>query len=205
MSKFSRRPLERPAEILTAAIDVFFEKGFAASTLDEIARKAGVAKGTILFHYGTKKNLLLAAAQEFQKPLSEDIARKLEGFEPPYANAIPMLATFWREKIATSQNPKLAKIMFAEGNRFPELLVSLRDTLGDQVKAAFVGLLRRGVQSGEFICDDVELTARYLMGGIIFLEHWNETLGTFGKDPIDTLAYLAVWEMAARRLLTAKG
>lgn len=51
---------EKQQKILTAAIDTFSEKGFAASSTSEIAKKAGVAEGTIFRHYKTKKELLLA-------------------------------------------------------------------------------------------------------------------------------------------------
>src|SRR5688572_17005274 len=51
---------EKQQKILAAAIDIFSEKGFAASSTNEIAKKAGVAEGTIFRHYKTKKELLLA-------------------------------------------------------------------------------------------------------------------------------------------------
>lgn len=51
---------EKQAKILEAAIEIFGEKGYAATSTNEIAKKAGVAEGTIFRHYKTKKDLLLA-------------------------------------------------------------------------------------------------------------------------------------------------
>ena len=51
---------EKQKKILVAATEMFAEKGFAATSTNEIAKKAGVAEGTIFRHYKTKKDLLLS-------------------------------------------------------------------------------------------------------------------------------------------------
>lgn len=51
---------EKQKQILLAAIETFSEKGYAATSTNEIAKKAGVAEGTIFRHYKTKKDLLMA-------------------------------------------------------------------------------------------------------------------------------------------------
>src|ERR1051325_10628511 len=55
--RWQRRKDERPAEILTAALDVFAERGFAAAKLDEVAARAGVSKGTLYLYFPSKDEL----------------------------------------------------------------------------------------------------------------------------------------------------
>src|SRR5690606_18989192 len=51
---------EKQKKILEAAIELFSEKGYASTSTSEIAKKAGVAEGTIFRHYNTKKELLMS-------------------------------------------------------------------------------------------------------------------------------------------------
>jgi AcrR family transcriptional regulator len=53
---------EKQMRIVTAAIELFGEKGYASASTKEIARRAGVAEGTIFKHYATKKELLLSVS-----------------------------------------------------------------------------------------------------------------------------------------------
>src|SRR4028119_1048973 len=61
--KWRRRKADRPAEIVSAALEVFAEKGFAAAKLDEIARRAGVSKGALYLYYETKQDLFEAGGR----------------------------------------------------------------------------------------------------------------------------------------------
>lgn len=51
---------DKQISIISAAIEIFAEKGYSATTTSVIAKKAGVGEGTIFHHYKTKKDLLLA-------------------------------------------------------------------------------------------------------------------------------------------------
>src|SRR5258708_24156362 len=53
--RWQRRKEARPEEILTAALDVFVERGFARARLEEVARRAGVTKGAIYLYFKSKK------------------------------------------------------------------------------------------------------------------------------------------------------
>jgi AcrR family transcriptional regulator len=60
LSDAEDRPTEKQLKILQAAVEIFAEKGYAATSTSEIAQKAGVAEGTIFRHYKTKKDLLFS-------------------------------------------------------------------------------------------------------------------------------------------------
>ena len=66
--KFQRRSEDRPREICAAALEVFAEKGFAAAKLDEIARRAGVSKGTLYLYFKDKEELFRAVVRDTVSP-----------------------------------------------------------------------------------------------------------------------------------------
>jgi AcrR family transcriptional regulator len=59
-----RRKEARPSELLAAALDLFVERGFAATRLEDVARRAGVSKGTLYLYYENKEALFKAVIQE---------------------------------------------------------------------------------------------------------------------------------------------
>ncbi len=61
--RWKRRPDARPSEIADAALEVFAKSGFESATMDEIAMKAGVSKGTIYLYYPSKEDLLVASVE----------------------------------------------------------------------------------------------------------------------------------------------
>src|SRR5215475_15282347 len=80
--RWTRRKLERPSEILDAAVAVFAEKGFAAARMEDIARKAGVTKGTIYLYFQGKEDVFKSLVREsIGETLTANIAnaRAFEG------------------------------------------------------------------------------------------------------------------------------
>ncbi|BDG33056.1 TetR/AcrR family transcriptional regulator [Parageobacillus thermoglucosidasius] len=109
---------EKQIKILQAAIEMFAEKGYAATSTSEIAKKAGVAEGTIFRHYKTKKDLLLAIvtptlfksvapflAKEFVKEVFESQYQSYEDFIRALLKNryqfvkkyLPAVRVFWQE------------------------------------------------------------------------------------------------------------
>ena len=64
VAKRERRKDARPGELLTAALELFVEKGFAATRAEEVAQRAGVSKGTLFLYYATKEELFKAVVRD---------------------------------------------------------------------------------------------------------------------------------------------
>src|SRR5438876_12249418 len=80
--RWQRRKAARPAEIVTAALEVFVERGFAAAKLQEVARRAGVTKGTLYLYFDSKEALFKAVVRETIVPViaqGEALARSFTG------------------------------------------------------------------------------------------------------------------------------
>ena len=76
-----RRKEARPAELMAAALELFVEKGFAGTRLEDVAARAGVSKGTLYLYFDSKEALFKAVIQEGIVPILEEGAGLVEGFQ----------------------------------------------------------------------------------------------------------------------------
>ena len=85
--RWERRKQERPAELLAAALELFTERGYAATRLDDVARRAGVSKGTVYLYYSSKEELFKAVILEGLVPVLELPAVETGRSRPSYGLA----------------------------------------------------------------------------------------------------------------------
>src|SRR2546430_11962234 len=90
--RWRRRKDDRPAEILSAALDCFAERGFAATRLDDIAARAGVSKGTLYLYFPGKEELFKALVREELLPNVERLEAAAAGPRPAPDLAAPLLS-----------------------------------------------------------------------------------------------------------------
>lgn len=123
---------DKQISIVSAAIEIFSEKGFAATTTNAIAKKAGVAEGTIFHYYKTKKDLLFAIPEylsifSVSKVFMQDISRILEN---PYEKFEDFLrAIIENRRDFASANATLIKVLFQELPFQPELRNKISQTI----------------------------------------------------------------------------
>src|SRR6266550_2802235 len=103
--RWQRRAEDRPREICAAALEVFAEKGFAAARLDEIARRAGVSKGTLYLYFKDKEDLFRAVVRMFLAGFAEREARLPIGAVAKMvvgeSRNFPELARVWHDEVAS--------------------------------------------------------------------------------------------------------
>ena len=88
--KWQRRAEDRPREICAAALEVFAEKGFAAAKLDEIAKRAGVSKGTLYLYFKDKEDLFRAVVRDTVAPNIDAVQAAVMAAGLPFAQLVPM-------------------------------------------------------------------------------------------------------------------
>jgi AcrR family transcriptional regulator len=145
---------EKQKQILLAAIDSFSEKGYAATSTSEIAKKAGVAEGTIFRHYKTKKDLLLAIVAptmaKFLAPfIIKDISKVLNTNYDSYEDFLR--AMFENRKNFLQQNLSLFKIMLQELPFQPELQAQFKAHILPTVYERMKGLVQYYQAKGDII------------------------------------------------------
>ena len=183
--KFQRRAEDRPREICSAALDVFSEKGFAAAKLDEIARRAGVSKGTLYLYFKDKEDLFRAVVRDTVAPNIDAVREMVEAADLPFADIIRMFLP--RFAAITRQVPvgAVAKMVIGESRNFPELAKVWHDEVVTGALGTIGGLIERAQTKGEVRGGDPRLHAFTLMGPMLMGLLWRETLQPAGGVPVD--------------------
>ena len=202
--KWQRRADERPREICAAALDVFAEKGFAAAKLDEIARRAGVSKGTLYLYFKDKAELFRAVVRDAIAPNVEAITSALESLDAPVADVVRMFLAGFADREARLPVGAVAKIVIGESRNFPELARVWHDEVASKAIATLAGFIERGQQRGEVRPGDPRLYALSLMGPMVLGALWRATLVPAGAQPLDLHALARQHAETALRGLLAE-
>ena len=183
--KWQRRAEDRPGEICTAALEVFSEKGFAAAKLDEIARRAGVSKGTLYLYFKDKEDLFRAVVRDTVAPNIDIVRAMVEGAALPFADIIRMFLPRFAALTGQVRVGAVAKMVIGESRNFPELAKVWHDEVVSKALGLIAGLIERAQARGEVRAGDPRLHAFSLMGPILMGLLWRETLQPAGGAPLD--------------------
>ena len=165
--RWQRRKDERPAELLAAALEVFIEKGFAATKLADVARRAGVTKGTVYLYFDSKEALFKAVVRETIVPViaqGEALARAFTGSARELVERL--VREYWR-LVGETALAGIPKLMMAEAATFPELTRFYYDEVVTRGHRLMAGVIERGIKNGEFRPVDVMVAAKLAMSPLI--------------------------------------
>jgi AcrR family transcriptional regulator len=185
--RWRRRKAARPAEILSAALDCFAERGFAATRLADVAARAGVTKGTLYLYFPGKEDLFKALVRQELLPNVERLEAAAAG-PGTAADMLSRLAAAWAGHVAPSRGSVLPKLMIAESGNFPELAKFYLDEFVQRGLRLMRSILRRGVEAGEFRPIDVEHTAFCVIGPLLLSVLWKHTFDAHTARPLDVAA-----------------
>ena len=116
----AERSAERRAAIVEAAMDEFVARGFAATRLDDIARRAGVAKGTIYLHFKDKESMFEELIRTALVPLISRLAAP-PTITGPVRDAVEGFAEIFIREVATTRRGDIIRLIVSEGPRFPAI------------------------------------------------------------------------------------
>lgn len=138
------RKMERREAILSAALDEFSTKGFAAARLDDVARRAGTAKGTIYLYFHDKEALFQELVRSMLTPVVGSI-EAMQDADVPMRVLADQLIDLFVDEIFETRRRDVIRLMIAEGRRFPKLAeFYYREVLSRILAAMRVLLLRKG-------------------------------------------------------------
>jgi AcrR family transcriptional regulator len=180
--RWQRRKQARPAEILAAALDLFRARGYAATRIEDVARRAGVTKGTVYLYFPSKEELFKALVREAVLPNILRAEEMVRGHRGPPSELLRELLTLIGGRIAADDRlSAFPKLMIAEAGNFPELArFYLRQVIRRGLRLiAFI--LARGVAAGEFAPMNYAATARLAIAPILFLALWRHSFAA--HDP----------------------
>lgn len=167
-----RRKEARPREILAAALSVFSERGFAAARLDDVAERAGIAKGTIYLYFSTKEELFEAVVRDAFSPVLERMTGAMALPDMSCRALVElMIRTMYVQMVATERR-EILRLLVAEAKRFPDLVSFYHREAISRGKAIAGEILRRGIASGEFRDSPATRYPEVLMGPAILAAVW---------------------------------
>ncbi len=200
--RWSRRKDARPAELLAAALDLFVERGFAGTRLDDVAARAGVSKGTLYLYFENKEELFRAVVRENIGARISSAQAELASFDGDARALLRRLIHGWWSEYGASHAGGLTKLLMAESGNFPAIARFFVEEAIDPWHQLAAKALRRGIERGEFRPVDVDYIVEVLTAALVMLSLWKRSFGPCASRPIDPVRFTdALYHMAAAALL----
>jgi AcrR family transcriptional regulator len=180
--KWRRRKKARPEELVEAALALFAEQGFAATRMRDVARRAGVSKGTVYLYFQGKEDLLRAAVRGSIVPIL-DIGDDLELDSD--ASATDLLERLLRDWVGEFERRGVGgvpRLVMAEAGNFPEIAQEYISAVIQRARRLFARVLKRGVRSGEFREIDVRTAVDVLLAPVLYAQIHRVSLGAWDPD-----------------------
>jgi len=178
----ARRKQDRPSELLGAALELFVEKGFAATRVEEVARRAGVSKGTLFLYYESKDELFKAVVRESVASRYPEWSSEIDAFTGPASVLLRNSMHVWWSRYGATRASGISKLVMSEANNFPELALFYQSEVIEPGRALIRRILQRGVDSGEFKPMDMHYGVFAVLAPMIFLVMWKHSLGSCAGD-----------------------
>jgi AcrR family transcriptional regulator len=175
--KRERRKEARPGELLDAALDLFVEKGFSATRVEEVAARAGVSKGTLFLYFQSKEDLFKAVVRENIANQFPTWQEELITFEGTSAELLRYALFSWWERIGNTPASGITKLVMSEAQNFPEIAAFYQEEVITPGNAMIRHILERGLESGEFRDIDLEQAVHIIVAPMIFLMMWKHSMG----------------------------
>jgi AcrR family transcriptional regulator len=183
----AKRSAERRAAFLAAALEEFSARGFAATRLDDVARRADVAKGTIYLHFADKETLFQELLRTELGPVVDAVTRVSHADIRLRQSAEQLIEVFARE-IFETRRKDVIRLVITEGTRFPVLAEFYYHEVIARVMETIRSMLRRAVERGELKSDALVRFPQLLGAPGIVAIIWSGLFDRF--EPIDIRALL---------------
>lgn len=165
--KFKRRADARPDEVLDAALALFTEKGFAKTTVDQIASRAGISKGAVYNYFPSKKAILESLVHRAVGPVVDKAAAILGSSQ---GDPRPLISQMMGMFVSIMSDPTAFSVpilVIREAVNAPEIAQLYRIQVLEKVIPPFIAMIERGVAGGHIRAVDPEMTVRSIMGPLM--------------------------------------
>ena len=180
-----RRKDARPSELSAAALELFVEKGFAATRLDDVAAHAGVSKGTLYLYFDSKEALFKSVIEESIVPLFVAAEQQMPDFEGSSPELLRHLLLSWWQQIGGTRLAGVSKLIISESSNFPEVAQYYREKVIERGRALMRTVLQRGIARGEFRELDIETAIDVIFSPMLMLivSRYSQCIRTHGAPP----------------------
>ena len=188
--RWSRRKQARPAELTSAALELFVERGFAATRLEDVARRAGVSKGTLYLYFDSKEELFKTVVREGLLPALERGERMLAEHRGSASELLRELVRGWWETIGNTPLGGLPKLMLSECRNFPELGRFYLDEVISRGHRLLAQAVERGMDSGEFRRMQLDHVTRLVIAPVVLMAVWRHSFDFCDSYRLDPQRYI---------------
>ena len=171
-----RRKDARPGELLDAALDLFVEKGFAATRSEEVAARAGVSKGTLFLYFPSKEDLFKAVVRENIVGRVQEGLSEVAGWQGSTADLLRFVLQEWWVRYGATKASGISKLVMSEASNFPELAHFYHQEVVQPGLELIRGVLQRGIDRGEFRDVDLQHAVYAVLAPMIFLLMWKHSM-----------------------------
>jgi AcrR family transcriptional regulator len=167
--RWQRRPEERPTEILEAALLVFGERGYAGTRLEDVARQAGVSKGTVYLYFESKDALFRAMVRNKVGTAITDLRETVRNHAgTSEALLLLVMERLW-SGMKSEGKARLSRLVHSELANFPELARFYFAEVVIPVRELVSEVISRGIKDGEFVAVEPDIVGRTIC---LTLVHW---------------------------------
>ena len=174
--RWERRKGARPGELLDAALDLFVEKGYAATRLDDVAARAGVSKGTLYLYYASKEDLFKAVVRQNIVPLIEAFERDVASSNATSAEQLGDFFRRWWSSFGATRLPGIAKLVVGEAGNFPELARFFQQEVVLRNAMLLRSIIERGIRQGEFRPVDIDACLHLWISPMVMRALWEHSI-----------------------------
>jgi AcrR family transcriptional regulator len=176
--RWRRRKEARPAELLDAALEVFVERGYSLTRLEDVARRAGITKGA-MYHYFENKEALFKAM--IRAKVVENIAaieQIVQDFQGSAREMLVLLMTRWWERVVEGPTSGIAKLVMGEVASFPELAAFYYEEVMQRNSKLFEHAMKLGMARGEFRRLDPLIAVKLSVAPMLVAALWKHSFAT---------------------------
>ena len=188
--RWQRRKEARPAELLDAALDVFFEKGFAAARLDDIATRAGVSKGTVYLYFNSKEGVFEALVRAIPQANVEQLRTVAADPSVPADELLERVMRAVGGFLRDERMMKFPRLIIAEAGNFPHLAEMYKREVISRGIGILSAIITRGIDEGHFRDVDIQHAAYAAMAPLLFGALWRTTFERFDDKPLDMQGFV---------------
>jgi len=178
-AKRERRKEARPGELLAAALELFVEKGYAATRAEEVAQRAGVSKGTLFLYFHSKEELFKAVVRENIAGRFAEWNAEFDAYSGPTPEMLRYALQIWWQRIGATPAAGITKLMISEAANFPELAAFYHQEVIEPGRTLIRRILQRGIERGEFRPLDLEQAVYLIVAPMIFLMSWKHSFASY--------------------------
>ena len=188
-----RRKAERPHELLEAALTLFTDKGFAGTRMEEVAKLAGVSKGTLYLYYPSKEELFKAVVRNYLTAVIRESHDIIDSYDGHTGDLIRALALNWWERVGSGKASGLLLPILNEAHHFPDIVQFYVEEVVKPSHTLIIAALDRGVARREFREVDTQSVVHAMIAPIqyLVLHRHCEAVCSISPTPLEPMQFLA--------------